>query len=314
MARATRCWLEKRGICANMPLVLIRMKHIFAAACWVFFSATSLTRAVILATGDGTQNATDTGAGDGWNYVGTVSGASGVYLGTYGGQHWVITGWHVVENDFILNGTTYNRVPDSSIRVKNADNTDTDLRLFRITQDPGWANLPMITSQLPVNSSLTLIGYGRNRETGLTHWTSSWIEVPSGGTYSGYKWATGNTKRWGTNTLEGFQTFNAGNGNVSGFYTDFDNTTNEAQGSTGDSGGGVFYFDGTKWQLAGLMLAIGGFDGQPSETSVFGNVTFMADLSQYQAWIMAAIPEPSTYALLLLGVAVLGWTRWQRRG
>jgi hypothetical protein len=82
MARPTRSWLEKRGICANMSLVLIRMKHIFAAACWVFFSATSLTQAVILATGDGTQNATGAGAGDGWNYVGTVSGASGVYLGT----------------------------------------------------------------------------------------------------------------------------------------------------------------------------------------------------------------------------------------
>jgi hypothetical protein len=62
------------------------------------------------------------------------------------------------------------------------------------------------------------------------------------------------------------------------------------------------------------MLAIGGFDGQPSETSVFGNRTFMADLSEYQSWIMVAIPEPSTYALLLLGVAALGWTRWQRRG
>jgi hypothetical protein len=237
----------------------------------------------------------------------------------------VITGWHVGENDFILNGTTYSRVLGSSIRVKNADNTDTDLRLFRITSDPGLANLSMITSPLAVNSSLTLIGYGRNRETGQTHWNITvvpgpdndiWTEVtpPPPANASGYKWATGNTKRWGTNTLEGFQTFNAGNGNVTGFYTDFDNTTNEAQGSTGDSGGGVFYFDGTQWQLAGLMLAIGGFDGQPSETSVFGNRTFMADLSEYQSWIMVAIPEPSTYALLLLGVAVLGWTRWQRRG
>jgi hypothetical protein len=285
--------------------------------------------AVILATGDGTQNTTGTGAGAGWDYVGQVSGASGVYLGTYGGQQWVITGWHVAENNYTLGTTTYNAVAGSSIRVKNADNTDTDLRLFRIEGDPGLSNLSITSSAVPEDSSLTLIGYGRNRNTALTRWNVTvvagdnndiWTEVGSGGNAQGYGWDTGNTKRWGINEKGSTSVLGPPYpfGSTDVFLTDFDNTTNQAQGSVGDSGGGVFYFDGGQWQLAGIMLAIGGFDNQPANTSVFGNVTYIADLSQYETWIMAAIPEPSTYALLVMSGVMLGVglriSRWRGRG
>jgi hypothetical protein len=52
----------------------------------------------------------------------------------------------------------------------------------------------------------------------------------------------------------------------------------------GDSGGGVFLSDGT---LVGLIDAEGTFSGQPANTSVFGDGTFMANLSQYRPEILS---------------------------
>lgn len=73
--------------------------------------------------------------------------------------------------------------------------------------------------------------------------------------------------------------------------------TFEAMGSSGDSGGGIFYKNGSTWELSGMMSAIGTLDGQPSNTSVFSNVTYAADLSVYRNSIVAIIPEPSDVAL-----------------
>lgn len=278
--------------------------------------APATARAVIVATGDGTQNATSTGAGAGWDYVGSVGGASGVYLGAYGGDHWVLTAWHVGPGTFTLGANSYTAVADSSVRLQNADLSFTDLRLFKISVStpPGLPNLEIVSTSVPNTTALTLIGYGRNRATDLSRWNVTgvdpnyvWTPVGSGGNASGYAWAAGNTKRWGTNTREAASTFNAGFGNVTGYYTDFDAVANEAQGSTGDSGGGAFYYDteSASWKLAGLMLAIGGYPNQPGSTSVHGNVTYIADLAAYKAAIYAVIPEPATLALWLGGGTLL---------
>ena len=62
------------------------------------------------------------------------------------------------------------------------------------------------------------------------------------------------------------------------------NGTAEAQAVAGDFGGAVFAKHGGQWQLAGIMVAAEGYSGQPSPelTAVFGNETFMADLSYYR--------------------------------
>jgi hypothetical protein len=279
----------------------------------LFLGLAASSHALILAGGDGTQNATGVGAGAGWDYVGSVGGATGVYLGSYGGHQWVLTAHHVGMHNFTLGSTTYNAVAGSAIQVKNADETFTDLLLYRIDGNPGLANLSMASSPVAVNSSLVMIGAGRNREAASTTWNASWNEAPPP-VYTGYKWVGTKTKRWGTNTLDAYETISLGGKTVTAFYTDFDNVSNQAQGAEGDSGGGVFYFDGSSWQLAGIMVGITLYPGQPTEASVFGARTYMADLSAYESWIMAAIPEPSTYALLLLGAAALGWMRLRRRG
>ena len=88
------------------------------------------------------------------------------------------------------------------------------------------------------------------------------------------------------------------------------NGTSEAQAVAGDSGGPVFAKHGGQWQLAGIMVAAEGYSGQPSLelTAVFGNETFMADLSYYRNQIVAVVPEPG--AVALAGMALAAGAAW----
>ena len=56
----------------------------------------------------------------------------------------------------------------------------------------------------------------------------------------------------------------------------------------------VFAKHGGQWQLAGIMVTVDAYSAQPSPelTAVFGNETFMADLSYYRNQIVAVVPEP----------------------
>jgi hypothetical protein len=63
---------------------------------------------------------------------------------------------------------------------------------------------------------------------------------------------------------------------------------NNACGTGGDSGGGVFIRQGHQWQLIGMLDALSGLANQPAGTSVFnGNINVIADLSQYRTEIDA---------------------------
>src|SRR5437773_2137455 len=86
--------------------VLMRSRRLLPA----FFIAAqfvSVVRALVVYGGDGTQNTTAPGNGAPWDHVGTIGGATGVYLGSFGGGSWVITANHVGVGDFTLGGTTY---------------------------------------------------------------------------------------------------------------------------------------------------------------------------------------------------------------
>jgi Trypsin. len=269
--------------------------------------------AVIVQGGDGSQNVTADGAGGGWDYVGSVGGASGVYLGETNGAFWVLTAVHVGAGSFTLNGITYGMVAGSAVTLSG----NADLVLFRIDANPGLAPLDIASSTPVIGTTLTMIGYGVGREAEPTRWTQDWHETNSVGAYQGYKWSGPSIKRWGTNTVSGFGS--GGSVLTTTFYTTFGMGT--AQATLGDSGGGVFLADGT---LTGLVIAVQGMNGQPSGTSLFGamsgtaNRTQIADLSVYRSEILgimnsAVIPEPQTEVLVLVS-GVLLFVAMRRRG
>lgn len=237
------------------------------------------------------------------------SGENGtvVYLG--GG--WAITANHVGLTSSINFGGTWYPVDMSSVRqLKNADNSSTDLKMFRVQGDPP---LPEILSShlasAPANGHVFMIGNGLTRGQEV-FWSVSrsqnpwvWTEVPEPlipGTnnFAGVTITNPRTIRWGDNTVSERGVYNVGGLTVTGFLTQFDTLKftgqigqpNEAQASAGDSGGAVFSYVNGKWVLSGLMLAVSGsLSGQPSNTALYGNITLMIDLSAYRTQILGIV-------------------------
>lgn len=251
--------------------------------------------AVIVAGGDGTQNTTSPVGGQGWDYVGRIIAANGAPSSvTYISNNWFITANHIKQLDnptgVILGGLTHDIDPNSWTGLTNSEGGSADLVMFRVVG--GTVNLAgvMVRSLSTSNgSALTLVGNGRNREISETAWNPSWVEGGKPTAYTGYKWASGSTKRWGMNVkdADAGELINIGYGSTDTFYSDFDNNQgdDEAQGATYDSGGGVFYDNGGDWELAGIMVAVSGFSGQPGSTSVYGNRTYIADMQYYASQI-----------------------------
>src|ERR1019366_9062704 len=107
----------------------------------LFATITSVTRAIIVAGGDGTQNTTDPfglGSSSPWNYVGTVNGDSGVYLGDYNGGYWVITANHVGLGNITLPNGDYTAISGSGMQIGGAD-----LFVYQISSNPGLPNLTL---------------------------------------------------------------------------------------------------------------------------------------------------------------------------
>jgi hypothetical protein len=299
------------------------MKASLAIVCIAFVASLTVSRAIVIVGGTGTENFTDPGGGLPWAHVGSVGGATGVYLGNYGGNHWVLTASHVVGSgstlgNLVLDAGTFTFVPGSAVIVRNGDNSPTDLTLFRVFGDPGLANLQLSSSAPVASSAVILVGRGQ-MEGAANYWDVTvnpgatddvWNNqggTSAGANRAGYLWAANGDMRWGQNTVTGFSNFNIGTGDTAAFYTTFDNVAGDAQGATGDSGGATFYYNGSSWELAGIMGAIAGFENQPGSTAVIGNATYSASIADYNGFITSAIPEPSTYAAVagLLALAAM---------
>ncbi len=277
-------------------------------------------QAVIIAGGDGTGNTAAPSGGQGWDYVGRISGSAPSSV-TYIDNNWFITAHHIKVLDnptgVLLGGSSYSIDAGSWTRLTNSEGGDADLSMFRVTSSVGLAGLTVRSSATANGSGLTMIGNGRNRGTSETQWSVNtsgdpwvWTEVGSGGDANGYKWASGSSKRWGTNSKDADAGLvNDGFGITDMFYVDFDDAGgSEAQGATYDSGGGVFYNTGSEWELAGLMLTTSGYKDQPGSTSVYGSRTYMADMQHYADQIntTSAIPEPATAVMLITSAIGFG--------
>jgi len=278
--------------------------------------------AVIIQTTTGTGNTTAPSDDPGWAAV----GFRGIGTGIYVGDGWVLTAAHVGSGPITLSGTTYFAAAGTDVRLTNAGGSVADLLMYRLTAVPvGIAGVPIAAATPALGTAVTMIGAGRDRQPNLTQWSVNqatspwtWTEVASGGNAAGYKANMGSRAlRWGTNTISGTgEWIDDGFGQMPTVVTTFDYLpgTSEAQASYGDSGGAVFAKSGTSWQLAGLMVAVDGYSGQPDPGSnaVFGDVTYSVDLSPYRAQIVALVPEPSALVLATLGGLWIV-ARWRRR-
>jgi len=267
-----------------------------SAAVWLRWVLTVCTllgpelgHAVLIASGDGTENTEPPIGFDGWDYVGKLNGLSGVYVGS----GWVLTANHVGPGDFELGGNTYPWVPGSQSRLENTDGTLADLLMFSVFPYPTeLGHIPLRETPPNPGDFVVMIGYGKDRGDPVTF-------DPNGASFpppaiSGWTWGPGSSKRWGTNSVEGIPSSKI-LGTVA-FYTSFDDGQifPEAQNTQGDSGGGLFIVTGTGTELAGILYAVGPSPGQPVATSLFTNLSFAGRIDFYfeQIETRRALPEP----------------------
>lgn len=251
----------------------------------------------------------------GFANVGQVNGSTGVYLS----DGWVLTANHVGAGAFVSNGQSYGYNGVDSYQING-----TDLRLFKLSTFPVLPSLNLATSSPSVGSVVVMIGAGRTAQDSLTNWyvdadtsTWTWSEdqfVGADYIFSGFVTDSSKSVRWGTNTINGFTTLY----NSPAFYTYFSNTnptSYEAQAVRHDSGGAIFTQNGTNWELAGTIVAVQPFNGQPGgvNNAIFGNYTIAIDLSAHATdineYLLTTIPESrvsGTLAAICALCAVLG--------
>jgi hypothetical protein len=269
----------------------MRLAGITAALALAFGLVSAPAPGVLIDSGDGTGNTTAPVPDPGFYNVGDRGGLSAVYLG----GRFAITAHHAGPGNVALAGVTYTYVPGTAVQLDNGDGTYADLTMFQIYPAPPLTALTIASSSPPVGAALILSGNGRNRGAATT-FDPNGPDPPD--PVSGYQWGPGQSLRWGTNTVADELLIDlVDDTRTMALETVFDagGSAHEAQGVVGDSGGAAFAWNGSQWQLAGILFAVGAaYADQPPETSLYGNLTFSADLATYRSQILGvmALPEP----------------------
>ena len=231
---------------------------------------TSRPAALILEIED-TSNTQAPADDPGWANVGICDRWTAVYLG----RGWVLTARHVGPAGLILEGKEYSVKTRSKRVVLNSDATAADLVLFRITSEPDLSTIHISKTPPAIGSPIVMIGAGFSQAG----------RVFEAGR-AGYRWSKRTKKLWGTNRVFALS-HDQSIGNTDTFATVFSiaKTRFEANAARGDSGGAAFVRAGNRWELAGTILATGTAEKQTNRTTLYGNHTFIADLSRYRDFI-----------------------------
>jgi hypothetical protein len=279
-----------------------RMRYL--AICLGLLLPASQAGAVLIGTGTGQGNTTPPANDFGFYNVGIFGSGSAVYLG----NGWVLTAAHVYDGSSgtptqaWFDNTFYPVVPNSGVQLTNpagvAGTTYTDLEMFKLSTMPPLPTLTITPTAPAVGWQVTMAGNGRDRANNQTaYWTPTWQPSSTPTALAGDTWGTMQDLRWGTNVIDQTGATQGVNGNYEvAFMTSFSarGTSYEAQGTPGDSGGGVFHKDPTTgaWSLAGIMFSTTSLAGQPFGISVFGDTTWSADLYYYRTQIYKTMAIP----------------------
>ncbi len=219
--------------------------------------AASVDGIILFRTGDPTANTTEpTGAlaGSGWQYEGTF----GAFLGTAIAPHYFITAQHlgIVSDKFFYHGANYTV-------TRWFEDSASDLRIFEVAETfPLFA--PLYPRGDEVGQHLVVIGRGSRRGP----------ENVLNGQTRGWDWgATDSIQRWGENIVSDIRNL-SGFGEMLHVLFEQNGLPEEADLSTGDSGGAVFLNDAGIWKLAALNTDVDG----PFYSGPGGNGLFFAAL------------------------------------
>jgi hypothetical protein len=295
-------------------------RHGMAMAAVFMMALGGAAEAVVIDSTTGTGNTSAPADDPGWANVGVLGIGTGVYLG----NNWVLTAAHVGGGSIVLNGGTYAMLAGSGTTLTNngapGKSATTDLYMFQLASTPpGLSGITIASSTINTSAAVTMIGSGRDRgaftewsvNQGTTPWT--WTEVSSGGNAAGYKTLSTRAMRWGTNNVSASAVWvDDGFGDTFMLATTFNDLgppSSEAQAAYGDSGGGVFRKNGSTWELAGTILTVAGYSGQPDPgaNAIYGDATDAADLSYYRSPIVTIVPEPASLTAIAL-VAAAGFS------
>ena len=233
-----------------------------------------------------------------WDNVAHLSGATAVYLG----DRWMITANHVSETSVTFSDgrAPFAVVPGSEVVLTNPTTSgatgNADLRMFQLQADPGLPSLAITTTTPKNGAALMMIGAGRDRgatEIGWSASTDPWKPTPLPlATARGYSLASTSHMAWGESRVAGSTLIS---NNTVMLATNFSSSAGpfEAQVVTGDSGGGVFTQVGGAWQLTGVIDAEKLLTNQPSDTVVFGDQSYFANLSTYRDQIESILNTPT---------------------
>ena len=178
-----------------------------------------------------------------------------------------------------------------------------------------WPDLPELEIPLlsPVFGSLLLVaGNGRDRGNALV-WDPNGSYAP--GPTGGYAWASIAHVRWGINNLEVYPA--GGHGLQHARVRQLLRRGPAAPRIAGGDGRlGRRSVHGSllgEWKLAGVILGIVQYSGQPAGTSFFGQRTYYADLAYYRPQLGDAVALPEPDRMLAPGAALLAWLGARRR-